>query len=49
MGLTQKQIGQRIMELRKAKGLSQEYLAEWFKISGPHLLKLTWEQRCQYS
>jgi transcriptional regulator with XRE-family HTH domain len=35
--LTQKQIGQRITELRKMKGLSQEELAKSVKISRPSL------------
>lgn len=38
--LTQKQIGQRIAELRKLKGLSQEDLAKSIKISRPSLAQL---------
>lgn len=40
MGLTQKQIGQRITELRKTKGLSQEDLARSIKISRPSLAQI---------
>jgi transcriptional regulator with XRE-family HTH domain len=40
MALTQKQIGQRIMELRKAKGLSQEDLSKILKISRPSLAQI---------
>jgi transcriptional regulator with XRE-family HTH domain len=38
--LSQKQIGQRIAELRKMKGLSQEYLAKSVKISRPSLAQI---------
>jgi len=38
--LTQKQIGQRIAELRKVKGLSQEDLAKRIKISRPSLTQI---------
>jgi len=38
--LTQKQIGQRVTELRKAKGLSQEDLAKSVKISRPSLAQI---------
>jgi len=38
--LTQKQIGQRIAELRKVKGLSQEDLAKRIKISRPSLAQI---------
>jgi transcriptional regulator with XRE-family HTH domain len=38
--LSQKQIGQRITELRKAKGLSQEDLAKSVKISRPSLAQI---------
>ena len=38
--LTQKQIGQRITELRKMKGLSQEDLAKRIKISRPSLAQI---------
>ncbi len=38
--LTQKQIGQRIMELRKAKGMSQEELAKNIEISRPSLAQI---------
>lgn len=38
--LTQKQIGQRITELRKMKGLSQEDLAKSVKISRPSLAQI---------
>jgi len=38
--LSQKQIGQRITELRKAKGLSQEDLAKSIKISRPSLAQI---------
>lgn len=38
--LSQKQIGQRITELRKRKGLSQEYLAKSVKISRPSLAQI---------
>jgi len=37
---SQKQIGERIMELRKAKGLSQEYLAKSIGISRPSLAQI---------
>lgn len=40
MDLTQKQIGQRIMELRKAKGLSQEDLSRILKISRSSLAQM---------
>mgnify|MGYP006176363569 CR=1 FL=1 len=38
--LSQKQIGQRITELRKMKGLSQEDLAKSIKISRPSLAQI---------
>lgn len=38
--LSQKQIGQRIVELRKMKGLSQENLAKSIKISRPSLAQI---------
>ena len=38
--LSQKEIGQRIMELRKLKGLSQEDLAKRMKISRPSLAQI---------
>jgi len=38
--LSQQQIGQRITELRKMKGLSQEYLAKSVKISRPSLAQI---------
>lgn len=38
--LTQKQIGQRITELRKMKGLSQEDLARSIEISRPSLAQI---------
>ena len=38
--LTQKQIGQRITEVRKMKGLSQEDLAKSIKISRPSLAQI---------
>ena len=38
--LSQKQIGQRITELRKMKGLSQENLAKSVKISRPSLAQI---------
>ena len=38
--LSQKQIGQRITELRKIKGFSQEYLAKSVKISRPSLAQI---------
>lgn len=38
--LSQKQIGQRITELRKMKGLSQEDLAKYVKISRPSLAQI---------
>ncbi len=38
--LSQKQIGQRISELRKMKGLSQEDLAKYVKISRPSLAQI---------
>lgn len=40
MRLTQKHIGQRIMELRKKKGMSQEELAKNIKISRPSLVQI---------
>ena len=40
MKLSQKQIGQRITELRKKKGLSQEDLAKSIKISRPSLAQI---------
>ncbi len=40
MKLSQKQIGQRIAELRKTKGLSQEDLAKSVKISRPSLAQI---------
>jgi transcriptional regulator with XRE-family HTH domain len=40
MKISQKQIGQRIMELRKLKGLSQEELARSVKISRPSLVQI---------
>lgn len=40
MTLTQKQIGQRITELRKAKGLSQEDLSRMVKMSRPSLTQI---------
>ncbi len=40
MKLSQKQIGQRISELRKMKGLSQEELAKSVKISRPSLAQI---------
>jgi len=40
MNLSQKQIGQRITELRKIKGLSQEDLAKSVKISRPSLAQI---------
>jgi transcriptional regulator with XRE-family HTH domain len=40
MKLSQKQIGQRITELRKMKGLSQEELAKSVKISRPSLAQI---------
>ncbi len=40
MKLSQKQIGQRITELRKLKGLSQENLAKSVKISRPSLAQI---------
>jgi transcriptional regulator with XRE-family HTH domain len=40
MKLSQQQIGQRISELRKAKGLSQEDLAKSLKMSRPSLAQL---------
>jgi len=40
MKLSQKQIGQRITELRKMKGLSQEDLAKSVKISRPSLAQI---------
>jgi transcriptional regulator with XRE-family HTH domain len=46
MGLTQKQIGQRIIELRKAKGLSQEDLAKRIKISRSSLAQIELGNRC---
>jgi DNA-binding XRE family transcriptional regulator len=38
--LSQKQIGRRIMELRKTKGLSQEDLAKSIGISRPSLAQI---------
>jgi transcriptional regulator with XRE-family HTH domain len=38
--LSQKQIGQRLAELRKVKGLSQEELAKTIKISRPSLAQI---------
>jgi transcriptional regulator with XRE-family HTH domain len=38
--LSQKQIGQRITELRKKKGLSQDNLAKYIKISRPSLAQI---------
>lgn len=38
--LSQKQIGQRVAELRKTKGLSQEYLSKSVKISRPSLAQI---------
>lgn len=38
--LSQKQIGQRISEIRKIKGFSQEYLAKSVKISRPSLAQI---------
>src|SRR5579872_4984863 len=38
--LTQKQIGQRLMDLRKLKGLSQEDLAKLVNISRPSLTQI---------
>ncbi len=38
--LSQKQIGQRLTELRKMKGLSQENLAKSIKISRPSLAQI---------
>ncbi|MBC7425771.1 MAG: helix-turn-helix transcriptional regulator, partial [Bacteroidia bacterium] len=38
--LSQKQIGQRISELRKIKGMSQESLAKSVKISRPSLAQI---------
>ena len=38
--LSQKEIGQRIAELRKTKGLSQEELAKSVKISRPSLAQI---------
>ena len=40
MKLSQQKIGQRISELRKAKGLSQEDLAKRLKMSRPSLAQL---------
>lgn len=40
MNLSQKQIGQRLSELRKMKGLSQEDLAKSVKISRPSLAQI---------
>jgi len=44
--LTQKQIGQRITELRKLKGLSQEDLAKSIKISRSSLAQIELGNRC---
>ena len=43
--LSQKQIGQRINELRKMKGLSQEDLAKSIKISRPSLAQIELRKR----
>ena len=43
--LSQKQIGQRIAELRKMKGLSQEDLAKSVKISRPSLAQIEFGNR----
>jgi transcriptional regulator with XRE-family HTH domain len=40
MGLTQKEIGQRLMALRKSKGLSQEDVAKSIRISRPSLAQI---------
>jgi transcriptional regulator with XRE-family HTH domain len=40
IGLSQKQIGQRLAELRKLKGLSQEELAKSVKISRPSMVQI---------
>ena len=40
MNLTQKQLGQRITKLRKAKGLSQEDLAKLIELSRPSLAQI---------
>ncbi len=40
MGLTQKQIGQRLTALRKSKGLSQEDVAKSIRISRPSLAQI---------
>lgn len=40
ISLSQKQIGERISELRKMKGLSQEHLAKSIKISRPSLAQI---------
>jgi transcriptional regulator with XRE-family HTH domain len=40
LGITQKQIGRRLAELRKLKGLSQEELAKCVKISRPSLAQI---------
>jgi transcriptional regulator with XRE-family HTH domain len=44
--LTQKQIGQRLTELRKVKGLSQVELAKSVKISRPSLAQIELGNRC---
>ena len=44
--LSQKQIGQRITELRKMKGLSQKELARNIKISRPSLAQIELGNRC---
>jgi transcriptional regulator with XRE-family HTH domain len=44
--LSQKQIGQRITELRKMKGMSQEHLAKSVKISRPSLAQIELGNRC---
>ncbi|MEY3576641.1 MAG: hypothetical protein RL394_223, partial [Bacteroidota bacterium] len=38
--LSQKQIGRRVAEIRKVKGLSQEELAKTIKISRPSLAQI---------
>ena len=44
--LSQKQIGQRITDLRKVKGLSQENLAKSIRISRPSLAQIELGNRC---
>jgi len=44
--LSQKQIGQRITELRKMKGLSQENVAKSIRISRPSLAQIELGNRC---